>query len=309
MVPRWANWKSCWARVSTFAPASIRRVWPFRVGSTVPIAGRSTPWRGRRITSEPAITAPVDPALMKASTSPCLWRLSPTTMEESGFRRIAWAGDSPISIRCVAWTISTRSRGSSGCWRSSASIVSRFPTRTSWKSPSRDWSAPTAPATSMAGARSEPIASSAIRMAAERALELFDFEPLHLPIVAAGRAHAMRNVRVSAARAVLDRRHRRLHVGATLALTLLGLALLRYGHEVVSRLWGQSNLSFLRASHALGSSSGAHAQVERLRSVPHVGAQTPTVLPAERVLAEPAGGPARGVPDADPARRCARGSG
>ena len=72
------------------------------VGMRAPTGGRSTPGIVRRVTSDAAITAPVLPALMKASTSPALSRFTPTTMDESRLRRIAVAGASPISITSLA---------------------------------------------------------------------------------------------------------------------------------------------------------------------------------------------------------------
>ncbi len=66
-------------------------------------AGRSTPATGRRMNRDAAITAPVLPALTKASAVPSRCSRRPRTMEESGFRRTAVAGDSDGWIRSDAW--------------------------------------------------------------------------------------------------------------------------------------------------------------------------------------------------------------
>ncbi len=101
-LPSSANCTSWWGLVSTLAPTSSARHRPVAVGMRAPTGGRSTPAMVRRKTSEAAITAPVLPALMKASTSPALSRFTPTTMDESRLRRTAVAGASPISITSLA---------------------------------------------------------------------------------------------------------------------------------------------------------------------------------------------------------------
>src|SRR5688500_19755656 len=121
----------------------------------------------------------------------------------------------------------------------------------------------------MVGARSEPIASSAIRMRSSR-LDLFHFESLHVPVVAAGRADAMRNVGIPAAGAGGHRRRLSLHVRAAFTLTLLRLTSFRNGH-LTSGLEVQSNLMFFRAVQGLTTASSTHSQEPRFRSVPQWG--------------------------------------
>src|SRR2546426_6460754 len=70
-------------------------------------------------------------------------------------------------------------------------------------------SACTAPSTSTRGALSPPIASSAMRITS-----VFDRHPLLAAVVAAGRAHVVRPLQITAARARLERDVRRLVVGA-----------------------------------------------------------------------------------------------
>src|SRR2546429_8788010 len=70
-------------------------------------------------------------------------------------------------------------------------------------------SACTAPSTSTRGALSPPIASSAMLITS-----VFDRHPLLAAVVAAGRAHVVRPLQITAARARLERDVRRLVVGA-----------------------------------------------------------------------------------------------
>jgi hypothetical protein len=62
-------------------------------------------------------------------------------------------------------------------------------------------------------------------------LELFDFQPLHATIVAAGGADPVRDLGIPATRTGAECRHLRLHVRAPLALALLALTSLGNGHE------------------------------------------------------------------------------
>src|SRR5437660_12425899 len=70
-------------------------------------------------------------------------------------------------------------------------------------------SACTAPSTSTRGASSPPIASSAMRITL-----VLDRHSLLAAVVAAGRAHVVRPLQITAARARLERDVRRLVVGA-----------------------------------------------------------------------------------------------
>ena len=77
---------------STLAPMSSISGEPFRPGSTVTMAGRSTP-RGRPSTKmAPAMTAPELPAETMAQAAPSATRSKQTRMELSFLRRIAWPG-------------------------------------------------------------------------------------------------------------------------------------------------------------------------------------------------------------------------
>ena len=105
------------------------------------------------------MTAPVLPALTTADAPPSFTRRKATRIEESFFRRSARLGASSMSIVSEAWTI--------GTWvseapqrRSSDSSASRRPTSTGASPSSR--AAWTAPSTMLAGAKSPPIASTAI---------------------------------------------------------------------------------------------------------------------------------------------------
>ena len=163
-LPRCANCTRCDGLQSTLAPASTRRQSSRAVGSSAPTGGRSTPGSGRSVKSDEAMTAPVDPALTNASASPSLCSRSPTTIDDSGFLRITEAGESAAVTRSGAWWI-VRPGGTSSCFASSVRIVSSSPTRTiSTSSPSYARSASIAPPTSGPGARSVPMASSAMRM-------------------------------------------------------------------------------------------------------------------------------------------------
>src|SRR5205807_10443038 len=85
-------------------------------------------------------------------------------------------------------------------------------------------SACTAPSTSTRGASSPPIASSAMRITL-----VLDRHPLLAAVVAAGRAHVVRPLQITATRARLERDVRRLVVGAAGALPPLRGSSLWYG--------------------------------------------------------------------------------
>src|SRR5206468_12941329 len=89
-------------------------------------------------------------------------------------------------------------------------------------------SACTAPSTSTRGALSPPIASSAMLITS-----VFDRHPLLAAVVAAGRAHVVRPLQITAARARLERDVRRLVVGAAGAFLPFGGPSLGYGHGIV----------------------------------------------------------------------------
>src|SRR5207245_4014562 len=89
-------------------------------------------------------------------------------------------------------------------------------------------SACTALSTSTRGALSPPIASSAMLITS-----VFDRHPLLAAVVAAGRAHVVRPLQITAARARLERDVRRLVVGAAGAFLPFGGPSLGYGPGVV----------------------------------------------------------------------------
>src|SRR5438132_2965926 len=95
-------------------------------------------------------------------------------------------------------------------------------------------SACTAPSTSTRGASSPPIASSAMRITL-----VLDRHSLLAAVVAAGRAHVVRPLQITAARARLERDVRRLVVGAAGAFLPLGGSSLGRSEEHTSEL--QSN--------------------------------------------------------------------
>src|SRR5438477_12270835 len=91
-------------------------------------------------------------------------------------------------------------------------------------------SACTAPSTSTRGALSPPIASSAMLITS-----VFDRHPLLAAVVAARRAHVVRPLQITAARARLERDVRRLVVGAAGAFPPSGGPSRWYGHRISLR--------------------------------------------------------------------------
>ena len=78
------------------------------VGMATAMPGRCTPSSVRSLSVQATTAAPVLPAANTASASCFLTRSTAREMEESRLRRIATAGDSPISTTSEAWRISTR---------------------------------------------------------------------------------------------------------------------------------------------------------------------------------------------------------
>src|SRR5204862_6171739 len=107
-------------------------------------------------------------------------------------------------------------------------------------------SACTAPATSTRGALSPPIASSAMLITS-----VFDRHPLLAAVVAAGRAHVVRPLQITAARARLERDVRRLVVGAAGAFLPFGGSSAGFGHGI-----GRSSLAALAVGGGLGPAAG-----------------------------------------------------
>ena len=91
---------------STTAPMSSMIGEPFRAGSGVMMAGRSTPSGRPRTKIAPAITAPELPADTIAHACFDATSSKQIRIELSFFRRIAWPGWSCISTTSVAFRTS-----------------------------------------------------------------------------------------------------------------------------------------------------------------------------------------------------------
>src|SRR3989475_10495617 len=125
-----------------------------------PIAGRSMPAMRCRPKSAAAITAPLLPALTKPLARPSSTIWMPRTMEDAFLLRTAWAGCSPMAITSGASSIWAHFPAPDAA--SAASTLSLMPTKMT-STPSSRW-AWTPPATTSSGAKSPPMASSAIFM-------------------------------------------------------------------------------------------------------------------------------------------------
>src|SRR5579884_542417 len=145
-------------RESTLAPTSSRMTAPPRaVGNAAASAGRLTDGSVPSVKRATVMTAPVLPALTKASACPSRTRRSPTWTELSRFFRKACAGASVIVMTSGAGTSSSgrlRCRWRASSWRT----ASGCPTSSTRTPSSR--AAATAPSTSTRGAWSDPIASN-----------------------------------------------------------------------------------------------------------------------------------------------------
>ena len=90
---------------SALAPTSKKTTTPFSVGMQVAIAGRATPSNRPKVKREVAITAPVLPLEIKASTLFSFCSLEPTAMEEFFFSLRASVGLSSIRTFSVAFSM------------------------------------------------------------------------------------------------------------------------------------------------------------------------------------------------------------
>ena len=117
------------------------------------------PWMRFRFISAEAMIAPVLPAETKALATPRFTIVMPTLIEASRFCRTACAGCSSIPIASLAWTI-WNSAGMPPALVISDSMMVLSPTSAT-STPSSAW-ASMAPATICAGAKSPPMASSAM---------------------------------------------------------------------------------------------------------------------------------------------------
>src|SRR4030081_1367928 len=159
MLPISAYWTRCSGLASVLAPTSSRKQFcPVAVGMIDPIAGRSTPGIRCRPKSAAAITAPLLPALTKPLTRPSSTIWMPRTIEDAFLLRTACAGCSSMAITSGASSICAHFPAPDAA--SAASTFSLTPTKiTSTPSSRCAW---TPPATTCSGAKSPPIASSAI---------------------------------------------------------------------------------------------------------------------------------------------------
>ncbi len=160
-LPITANWSRFSTLQSTLAPLSSMTALPLVVGTTAPIAGRSIPSILPSVRVATAIAAPVLPALTNAWASPLLTRSAATATDESGFRRIAFAGCSSICTISDACFISAFDP-EPGYFANSRWMRSRSPTKIAC-TPSLE-AASSAPLTVSIGAWSPPITSTAIFM-------------------------------------------------------------------------------------------------------------------------------------------------
>src|SRR5438105_7910739 len=128
-----------------------------------PIAGRSMPGIRCKAKSAAAITAPLFPALTKPLTRPSSTIWTPRTIDEFFLVRTAWAGCSSIAITSGASSISAHLPAPA--FARAASTFSFCPTKITSTPSSR--CACTPPATTWSGAKSPPMASSAIFIGTE----------------------------------------------------------------------------------------------------------------------------------------------
>src|SRR2546423_4637187 len=123
-----------------------------------PIAGRSMPGIRCSPKRAAAITAPLFPALTKPLTRPSSTIVQARTIEDAFLLRTAWAGCSSIPMISGASSICAHFPAPDAA--RTASTFSLTPTKIT-STPSSRW-AWTPPATTCSGAKSPPIASSAI---------------------------------------------------------------------------------------------------------------------------------------------------
>ena len=161
-LPITPNCLRCCGRHSTLAPTSSSTAEPRFVGTVTASAGRSTPAIMPNAACAAITVAPVWPALKSAAASPRATRSAATLMLAVGFLRSADAGESSIAITSGASTTRTRSRVISGYRASSSSSFAVGPTsvtpRSKWRAAAK------APSTIWRGAKSPPMASTAIQI-------------------------------------------------------------------------------------------------------------------------------------------------
>src|SRR5438270_12039649 len=174
MAPIRANCTRYSGRASALAPASSSRQRAVAVGITAPIAGRSTPGIRRNPKRPAAITAPLLPALTKPAARPSSTIVQARTIDEFFLVRTACAGCSSMAITSAASSISAHLPAPA--FARAVSTFSFCPTKITSTPSSR--CACTPPATIWSGAKSPPIASSAIFMG-NRDYERLDVQVAH----------------------------------------------------------------------------------------------------------------------------------
>src|SRR5438477_4066927 len=176
MPPITAYWRMCSGLASGLAPTSSKKQFlPAAVGMIEPMAGRSMPAIRCRPKSAAAITAPLLPALTKPLARPSSTIVQARTIDEFFFVRTACAGCSSMAITSGASSISAHLPAPDAA--SAASTFSLMPTKTT-STPSSRW-ASTPPATTCSGAKSPPMASSAIFIGMRPRKERLDVQVAH----------------------------------------------------------------------------------------------------------------------------------
>src|ERR1017187_1747817 len=167
---------------------------------------------------------------MSAAAPPRATVSAATLIDAAGLRRSAADGDSSIDTTSGASTIRTRARSTSGCRASSASIVADGPTsvtpRSKWRT------AANAPSTTWRGAKSPPIASTAIWIM-EQALFFVDRAYLAPAVVPAVDTHTMRLLGFVAVRALGQTDRLQRIVRPALGRPRLRMSSLGIGHRFV----------------------------------------------------------------------------
>src|SRR5579862_2553706 len=149
--------------------------------------------------------APVLPAETTPSHSPSRCKRHATRMEESFLARNAFAAESSMVTTSVALRISIGRRDAVGWQLSSRRRTSSWPTRMTF-TPSVD-AARIAPSTSDLGARSPPMASTAMVVIGSRSSLLFgDLDYFPALVFSAMRAYAVRDLGLVAARTLRQNR-------------------------------------------------------------------------------------------------------
>ena len=283
--PIWANCTSHSGCTSALAPASSNTVGRAPgTGIGVAIAGRLTPLIRPIRRSADAIAAPVLPADTIADALPSRTASAARTSDESFLRRTPCAGSSCISMTSLA-SISSKSPRSSVAGPTSATGIPAS-------------AASRAPAMISSGARSPPIASSAIgstsdQLSMSRSGDL-DRDAVAVP--AAAGAHRVRQLGVAAAGADAAGR------GAELPRT--GAAAARLGLRLL--LLGNSHRANSVTTEDGARTNPGCARLSGRATMPHPEHRSGLERTSQRRRAPPSGGrPARSLQPHSPAFRLA----